>query len=184
MRRFQGPLAQEIEKECEELESGGIIRRSYSPYSAPVVPVRKPDGTLRLCIDYRALNKHTKNDAFPLPNLIDAVYNMAGANYFSTIDLVKGYYQIEMAQTSIEKTAFSTPLSHKQTPSSDKNTIPTFRPSPNFLIAPKSSQTSIFKARVRIISRSRLMSYDMKRSNSTFPPYTTQHLFRGRKYLS
>ena len=112
VRRFQGPLAQEIERQCIELEEGGIIRKSRSPYSAPVVPVRKPDGTLRLCIDYRALNKHTKSDAFPLPNLIDSIYNMFGARYFTTIDLVRGYYQIKMADDSIEKTAFSTPLSH------------------------------------------------------------------------
>ena len=112
VRRFQGPIAREIEEQCRELETCGIIRKSNSPYSAPVVPVRKPDGTLRLCIDYRALNKVTKSDAFPIPNLIDSVYNMSGAKYFTTIDLVRGYYQIEMAQESIEKTAFSTPLSH------------------------------------------------------------------------
>ena len=112
VRRFQGPLAQEIERQCCELEEGGIIRKSHSPYSAPVVPVRKKDGSLRLCVDYRALNKHTKGDAFPLPNLIDSIYNMAGAQFFTTIDLVRGYYQIEMAEGSIEKTAFSTPLSH------------------------------------------------------------------------
>lgn len=112
VRRFQGPLSQEIEKQCVELEEAGIIRKSYSPYSAPVVPVRKPDGSLRVCLDYRCLNKYTKNDAFPLPNLIDSIYNMAGSKYFTTIDLVRGYYQIEMAEDSIEKTAFSTPLSH------------------------------------------------------------------------
>ena len=111
-RRIQGPLLQEIERCCLDMEKQGIIERSRSPYSAPVVPIRKPDGSLRLCIDYRELNKVTKTNHFPLPNLIDMLYNLHGIKYFSTIDLVKGYYQIEVAPNSIEKTAFSTPLSH------------------------------------------------------------------------
>src|SRR6201990_1502600 len=114
VRRFQGPIAQEIEKECTNLLEGGIIQPSKSPYSAPVVPVRKPDGTLRLCIDYRKLNSVTKGDSFPLPNLIDMIYNMHGNTLFTTIDLIKGYYQIAMDADSIEKTAFSTPFGKYQ----------------------------------------------------------------------
>ena len=110
VRRFQGPIAQEIEKECTNLLEGGIIQPSKSPYSAPVVPVRKPDGALRLCIDYRKLNSVTKGDSFPLPNLIDMIYNMHGNTLFTTIDLIKGYYQVAMDEESIEKTAFSTPF--------------------------------------------------------------------------
>ena len=110
VRRIQGPLAQEIEKECKDLLEGNIIRPSKSPFSAPVVPVRKPDGSLRLCIDYRKLNNATKGDSFPLPNLIDMIYNMHGNKFFTTIDLIKGYYQINMDPDSIEKTAFSTPF--------------------------------------------------------------------------
>src|ERR1700755_1100989 len=110
VRRFQGPLAQEIEGECKALLESNIIRPSQSPYSAPVVPVRKPDGKLRLCIDYRKLNEATKTDSFPLPNLIDMIYNMYGQTFFSTIDLRKGYYQVNMDPESIEKTAFSTPF--------------------------------------------------------------------------
>lgn len=110
VRRFHGPLAQEIEKECADLLESGIIQYSKSPYSAPVVPVRKPDGSLRLCIDYRKLNNVTKGDSFPLPNLIDMIYNMHGNSLFTTIDLIKGYYQIGMDADSIEKTAFSTPF--------------------------------------------------------------------------
>ncbi|KAL7648346.1 UNVERIFIED_CONTAM: hypothetical protein RMT77_000252 [Armadillidium vulgare] len=110
VRRFQGPLAQEIERECADLLESDIIRPSKSPYSAPVVPVRKPDGSLRLCIDYRKLNSVTKGDSFPLPNLIDMIYNMYGNTLFTTIDLIKGYYQVAMDPNSIEKTAFSTPF--------------------------------------------------------------------------
>ena len=78
VRRLQGPILQEVEKSCKELEKEGVIRRSYSPYSAPIVPVRKPDGKIRLCIDYRELNKITKRDSFPLPNLIDTLFNLHG----------------------------------------------------------------------------------------------------------
>ena len=60
VRRLQGPILYEVEKVCQQLETDGIIRKSYSPYSAPVVPVRKPDGAMRLCIDYRKLNEVTK----------------------------------------------------------------------------------------------------------------------------
>lgn len=112
VRRIQGPILYEIEEVCQQLEVDGIIRRSFSPYSAPVVPVRKPDGTLRLCIDYRKLNQITKGDSFPIPNLVDTLFSLQGMKFFSTIDLIKGYYQIEMENDSIEKTAFSTPLSH------------------------------------------------------------------------
>src|SRR5678815_1640639 len=112
VRRLQGPILQEIEANCKQLEKEGIIQRSKSPYSAPVVPIRKPDGSIRLCIDYRELNKITKGDSFPIPNLIDMLFSLKGMKYFTTIDLVKGYYQVEMEETSIEKTAFTTPLSH------------------------------------------------------------------------
>ena len=112
VRRMPGPMVDEIEKCCVEMEEQGIIRRSYSPYSAPVVPVRKKDGTIRLCIDYRALNAVTKSDSFPLPNLIDMLFSLHGRRYFTSIDLVKGYYQVSMEEDSVEKTAFSTPLSH------------------------------------------------------------------------
>ena len=65
VRRLQGPILQEVEKSCQELAREGVIRRSYSPYSAPIVPIRKPDGKIRLCINYRELNKITKRDSFP-----------------------------------------------------------------------------------------------------------------------
>ncbi|KAL7647064.1 UNVERIFIED_CONTAM: hypothetical protein RMT77_002321 [Armadillidium vulgare] len=112
VRRLQGPILYEVEKVCQQLEADGIIRKSFSPYSAPVVPVRKPDGSMRLCIDYRKLNEITKGDSFPIPNLTDTLFSLQGRKYFSTIDLIKGYYQIEMEEESIEKTAFSTPLGH------------------------------------------------------------------------
>ena len=71
-RRFPEVVNQEIEKQCLELQLLDIIEPSQSPYSSPVVPIRKKDGTTQLCIDYRKLNSVTKPDKFPLPNLRDS----------------------------------------------------------------------------------------------------------------
>src|ERR1700755_2647256 len=138
VRRLQGPILREIEENCRKMEEEGIIRRSKSPYSAPVVPIRKKDGTIRLCIDYRELNKITKGDSFPIPNLVDMLFSLQGMKFFSTIDLVKGYYQVEMEEESIEKTAFTTPLSHWEflrMPFGVKNGPATFQRGMRFALA-------------------------------------------------
>lgn len=113
-RRFQGPLRHEIEEELRKLQDRDIIERSNSPWSSPLVPIRKKDGNLRLCVDYRALNSVTKRDSFPLPNMIDALANLNNTYYFSTFDLMQGFYQMEMDEASKEFTAFSTGDSHWQ----------------------------------------------------------------------
>lgn len=108
-RRLPEPVAAEIDKQCRELLEMDIIEKSASPWSSPIVPIRKPDGTIRLCVDYRHLNQVTKADRFPMPNLLDMVYGLNGMKYFSTIDLVRGYYQMPISPESKELTAFSTP---------------------------------------------------------------------------
>ena len=113
-RRFPEVVNQEIEKQCRELELMDIIEPSSSPWSSPIVPVRKKDGTIRLCIDYRKLNSVTKPDRFPLPNLNDAVFGLQGMRYFTTMDLIRGYYQLPLDESSREFTAFSTPRAHWQ----------------------------------------------------------------------
>ena len=113
-RRFPPPIAEEIERQCHELHNLGIIEPSASPYSSPVVPVRKKDGSIRLCVDYRALNKVTKPDKFPIPNLTDSIYGLKGVKYFTKLDLVWGYYQVPLDEASREFTAFSTPHGHWQ----------------------------------------------------------------------
>ncbi|XP_018014569.1 uncharacterized protein LOC108671526 [Hyalella azteca] len=113
-RRFQGPLRHEIEEELRKLQDRDIIERSNSPWSSPLVPIRKKDGNLRLCVDYRALNSVTKRDSFPLPNMIDGLSNLNNTHYFSTFDLMQGFYQMEMDEASKEFTAFSTGDSHWQ----------------------------------------------------------------------
>ena len=113
-RRFPRPLAEEIEKQCEELNSLDIIESSISPWSAPIVPIRKKDGALRMCIDYRQLNKVTVPDKFPVPNLLDSLFGLSGTEYFTSLDLVRGYYQIPIDENSKEYTAFSSPKNHWQ----------------------------------------------------------------------
>ena len=113
-RRLPEPVSQEIEAQCKELQLLDIIEPSMSPWSSPVVPVRKKDGKIRLCIDYRRLNAVMKADRFSLPNLTDAVFSLYGVTYFTSLDLVRGYYQFSLAEESRELTAFSTTHSHWQ----------------------------------------------------------------------
>ena len=92
--------------------SADIIEPSKSPWSAPIVPVRKKDGTIRLCVDYRLLNQVTKPDKFPMPNVTDIIAGLGGVKYFTSLDLVRGYYQMPIEEASREYTAFSMPRSH------------------------------------------------------------------------
>ena len=96
-----------IDEERDEMLKHGIVRPSKSPYSSPVVIVTKKDGGMRFCIDYRRLNDQTKIDQYPLPRIDDALDSLSGAWYFSTLDLASGYWQLQVADEDIEKTAFS-----------------------------------------------------------------------------
>ena len=113
-RRLPDPVAQAVEDQCQELEELGIIEPSKSPWSSPIVPIRKKDGTIRLCVDYRKLNQATVPDRFPMPNAGDILSGLGGMKYFTTLDLVRGYYQMPIEEESREFTAFSTPRNHWQ----------------------------------------------------------------------
>ena len=89
----------------------GVIRLSNSPWSSPIVMVRKKDGFWRFCIDYHKLNAMTHKDAYPLPR-IETLESLAGAQYFTTLDLASGYWQVEVEEAHKEKTAFATPFGH------------------------------------------------------------------------
>ena len=78
----------------------GVIRKSNSPYASPVILIPKSDGTKRLCIDYRELNKQTIKDKYPLPNMNDIFYRLGGSLIFSTLDLRAGYHQITLNESS------------------------------------------------------------------------------------
>ena len=107
-RRFSDPVNEEIERQCKQLEAMDIIEKSDSPWSSPIVPVRKADGTLRLCVDYRRVNSVTRPEKFPMPNLYDSIYSAHNIKFFTKIDLVKGYYQIPIDEESRPLTSFST----------------------------------------------------------------------------
>uniref|UniRef100_A0A3B1JYN6 Gypsy retrotransposon integrase-like protein 1 n=1 Tax=Astyanax mexicanus TaxID=7994 RepID=A0A3B1JYN6_ASTMX len=99
-----------VRKHLQELLQAGIIRESESPFSSPIVVVRKKNGDVRLCIDYRKLNLQTVKDAYALPNLEETFSTLTGSKWFSVLDLKSGYYQIEVEETDKPKTAFVCPL--------------------------------------------------------------------------
>ena len=96
----------------DEYIDAGLIRESTSPWACPIVLVKKKDGTMRFCCDWRKLNKVTTRDAMPLPLINDMIDRLAKAKYFTKLDFTSGYYQVELDETSIEKSAFVTPDGH------------------------------------------------------------------------
>jgi len=91
-----------------EMLNTGVIQPSNSPWSSPVCMVRKKDGSFRFCIDYRRMNAVTVKDAFPVPDVKDALDSLRGAKYFATIDLLSGYWQLGMTDRARERSAFCT----------------------------------------------------------------------------
>ncbi len=98
-----------ISVQVQDMLHKGVIRESQSPYAAPVVLVRKKNGSWRFCKDYRRLNAVTKRVVWPLPRIDDALDRLRGARYFSALDLESGYWQVPVADEDQEKTAFITP---------------------------------------------------------------------------
>jgi hypothetical protein len=99
-----------LKKEVDEMLDLGLIERSSSSYSSPVVMVPKPDNTLRVCIDYRKLNAVTKPDCYPIPRVDDLIDKVSSATYLTKFDLRKGYYQCSLTESAKSLTAFITPF--------------------------------------------------------------------------
>src|SRR5206468_3820313 len=110
------PLSQDqlkfLKEELDRLITLGLIRPSLSPYGAPVIFVLKSDGTWRMCVDYRALNKQTIKNRYPLPRIDEMLDRLYKARFFSKIDLRSGYHQIRIKEEDIPKTAFRTRYGH------------------------------------------------------------------------
>ena len=105
------PSEYEVVKEhISQLLDAQVIRESCSPFASPIVLVKKKDGSLRLCVDYRQLNNKTRKDAFPLPRIEESLDALTGARWFSTMDLASGYNQVPVAEADRPKTAFCTPF--------------------------------------------------------------------------
>jgi hypothetical protein len=102
----------ELKKQLEELTKSGFIQPSKSPFGAPILFVKKKDGTMRMCVDYRALNNVTVKNSYPLPRVDELFDRLQGAKYFSKIDLRSGYHQIRIAPEDVPKTAFRTRYGH------------------------------------------------------------------------
>lgn len=106
-RRVPVNYREEVEQQLQSMLQAGVIERSSSPWMAPAVFVRKKSGEIRLCVDYRELNKKTAKDAYPLPRPDEVQDRLAGSTIFSTLDLNSGYWQVPVHPEDRPKTAFS-----------------------------------------------------------------------------
>ena len=108
LRRIPYTLQETVSKEVKKMLHQGVTRESNSPWSSPVVMVKKKDGSWRFCIDFRKLNERTERDTYPLPCIDETLEALAASRFFSTLDLASGYWQVEVEESDRGKTAFST----------------------------------------------------------------------------
>ena len=106
--RMPPPELAELRKQLGELLSGGLIRSSKAPFGAPVLFQKKQDGSLRLCVDYRALNKVTVKNKYPIPLITDLFDQLGKAKYFFKFDLRSSYYQVHIIEGDEVKTTYVT----------------------------------------------------------------------------
>ena len=107
-RRVPLKLRSEVERQKDSMLRDGIIEPSSSPWCSPIVLAKKKDGSFRFCVDLRAVNSVTQSLPHPLPRVDDALDSLAGARFFTTLDMASGYWQVELDEADKEKTAFTT----------------------------------------------------------------------------
>ena len=107
--RLPNAYREAVNAELEEMLQAGIIKPSMSPWASPLLPVKKKDGSIRLCIDYRRLNAISKKDAYSMPRIDNLIDERGGARFITTLDLAKGYWQVPVREQDRPKTAFSAP---------------------------------------------------------------------------
>lgn len=103
---------EQVKDLIKDLKEADVIEDSTSQYASPILLVRKKTGEVKMCVDYRALNKITIKDKYPIPLIDDQIDKLRGHRYFTSLDLFSGYYQVPVAENSREKTAFITPDGH------------------------------------------------------------------------
>lgn len=101
-------------KQIEDLLEKGYIQPSKSPFGAPILFVRRKNGALLMCINYRGLNLITKKNLYNLPRIDELLEGLAGACFFSKLDLASGYHQVRIAAEDVEKTAFNSMYGHHE----------------------------------------------------------------------
>lgn len=106
-RRIPPAMVEEVRLHIKQLLDSGVIRPSHSPFSSNVVLVRKKDKSLRMCVDFRELNRRTIRDAYDIPRIDESLDSVAGANWFTVLDLKSGYFQLEIDESHKPRTAFS-----------------------------------------------------------------------------
>ena len=109
-RRTPPGQLEEFKEAVENMSLSGVVRESKSPYASPVMLVRKKDGNLRVCVDFRKINAKTIRDAYALPRISETLEALEGAYLFSTLDLQSGYLQVGRAEKDKPKTAMTTPF--------------------------------------------------------------------------
>ncbi|GKD43469.1 putative reverse transcriptase domain-containing protein, partial [Tanacetum coccineum] len=110
--RLASSEMKELSDQMQELSDIGFIRPNSSPWGAPVLFVKKKDGSFRMCIDYRELNKLTLKNHYPLPRIVDLIDQLQGSSVYSKIDLRSGYHQLRVREGDILKTTFRTRYGH------------------------------------------------------------------------
>lgn len=136
-----------VQSMVDQLLGANIIKESDSPYSSPVLLVKKKDGESRLCIDYRRLNQKTVKDRYPLPRIDDQLDRLHGCNYFTALDLRSGYYQIPVSTQSKKYTAFVTPEGHfefNRMPFGLSNAPSVFQRLMNKILAPAKNIAAVY----------------------------------------